>query len=135
MQQISAIQKRPFPPVIVIQVKGAKGYSNAGLTATLLDFTKQDVTLIDATNKALTTVYVGVPACNFAEGYERSGFPPSFDEGGKHGRLELEASADLELTRTCDRTGNLAGGIRRRQVGMVESVEHIACQLHRQRFA
>ncbi len=57
-QQVSGSQKSAFPPIIVIQIKGDKGYSNAGLTASLLDFTKQQITLMDATEKLFATVYV-----------------------------------------------------------------------------
>ena len=56
-QQLSA-QKLPFPAVIVMQIKGDKGYSNAGLIASLLDFTKQQITVIDSTHKVFATVYM-----------------------------------------------------------------------------
>jgi hypothetical protein len=56
-QQISN-QKLPFPPVIIMQIKGDKGYSNAGPAASLLDFTKQQITVMDSTHKQFATVYM-----------------------------------------------------------------------------
>ena len=56
-QQLSS-QKLPFPPVIIMQIKGDKGYSTAGLTASLLDFTKQQITVMDSTHKVFATVYM-----------------------------------------------------------------------------
>jgi hypothetical protein len=56
-QQISS-QKLPFPPVMVVQIKGDKGYSTAGLAASLLDFTKQQITVLDSTHKLFATVYM-----------------------------------------------------------------------------
>ena len=57
-QQLSG-QKSPFlPRDIVMQIKGDKGYSTAGLTASLLDFTKQQITLMDSANKLFATVYM-----------------------------------------------------------------------------
>jgi hypothetical protein len=57
-QQISNAPKTPFPSVMVIQIKGDKAYSNVGLTSSLLDFTKQQITVIDATRKLFATVYI-----------------------------------------------------------------------------
>src|SRR5690242_3581419 len=57
-QQQFSSQKLPFPPVIVMQIKGDKGYSTAGLAASLLDFTNQQITLLDSTHKVFATVYM-----------------------------------------------------------------------------
>ena len=57
-QQQIANQKLPFPPVMFIQIKGDKGYSNAGLAASLMDFTKQQITVLDPTHKVFATVYI-----------------------------------------------------------------------------
>lgn len=56
MQQASNGQKPTLPPVVVVQVKGDKGYSNAALSASLIDFTKQEITIIDPTHKLFSTV-------------------------------------------------------------------------------
>lgn len=56
-------QKSLLPPVTMIQIKGAKGFSNASFTSSLIDLTRQEITLIDPTNKLFATVstkdYVG----------------------------------------------------------------------------
>lgn len=57
-QQMFGSQKSSFPPLVVIQIKGDKAYSNAGLGSSLLDFTKQQITVINATDKLFATVYV-----------------------------------------------------------------------------
>jgi hypothetical protein len=57
-QQQFSSQKLPFPPVIVMQIKGDKGYTNAGLTASLLDFTQQQITVLDSAHKVFATVYM-----------------------------------------------------------------------------
>ena len=57
-QPVSNAPKAPFPLLLTLQIKGDKGYSNAGLVASLLDFTKQQLTLIDATHKQFATVYI-----------------------------------------------------------------------------
>jgi hypothetical protein len=58
VQQQFSTQKLPFPPVMVMQIKGDKGYTNAGLTASLLDFNKQQITMMDSTHKLFATVYM-----------------------------------------------------------------------------
>jgi hypothetical protein len=55
-QQAAKGQKMPVPPVIVIQVKGDKAYSNAALTASLIDFTKEEITVMDSNKKLFATV-------------------------------------------------------------------------------
>ena len=58
-QQLQQLfSKLPFPPVMIVQVKGDKGYSNVGLAASLLDFTKQQITLLDSTHKLFATAYM-----------------------------------------------------------------------------
>jgi hypothetical protein len=57
-QQQLSNQKLPFPLVMVMQIKGDKGYSNVGLAASLLDFTKQQITVLDSTHKLFATVYM-----------------------------------------------------------------------------
>jgi len=57
-QQISGNQKAPFPPMFIIQIKGDKGYSNVGLVTSVLDFTTQQIMLIDAARKVFATVYM-----------------------------------------------------------------------------
>src|SRR5690349_17335944 len=57
-QQQFSSQKLPFPSVMVMQIKGDKGYSNAGLAASLLDFTKQQITLLDSMHKLFATTYI-----------------------------------------------------------------------------
>ncbi len=57
-QQGSNSPKLPFPPIVLVQVKGDKGASNAGLSASLIDFTKQEITILDATNKLFATVAI-----------------------------------------------------------------------------
>jgi hypothetical protein len=57
-QQIASSQKSQFPTESVIEIKGDKGYSNAGRTVSLLDFTKQQITLLDSADKLFATVYV-----------------------------------------------------------------------------
>lgn len=57
-QQVSGSPKSPFPRDMVIQIKGDKGYSNAGVTTSVVDFTKQQITLLDATDKLFATVYL-----------------------------------------------------------------------------
>ena len=56
MQQASNGQKPVLPSVVVVQVKGDKGYSNAALSASLIDFTKQEITIIDPAHKLFSTV-------------------------------------------------------------------------------
>ena len=57
-QQQLSNPKLPFPFVMVMQIKEDKGYSNVGLTAFLLDFTKQQITVMDSTHKLFSTVYI-----------------------------------------------------------------------------
>jgi hypothetical protein len=57
-QQLSTEKSIFLPRDIVMQIKGDKGYSTAGLTASFLDFTKQQITLVDSTHKLLATVYM-----------------------------------------------------------------------------
>jgi hypothetical protein len=52
------VQKAPLPPVVTVQIKGDKGYSNAAFSASLIDFTKQEVTIIDAAHKLFATVAI-----------------------------------------------------------------------------
>jgi TonB family protein len=52
-----------IPKEAVIQVKGNKGYSNYGAMTYLIDFGKQEITLLDAASKMFTTV----PMNDFAE--------------------------------------------------------------------
>jgi hypothetical protein len=56
-QQISN-QKLPFPLAMVMQIKGDKGYSTAGLATSLLDFAKQQITVMDPAHKLFATVYM-----------------------------------------------------------------------------
>jgi hypothetical protein len=46
----------PLPPFVLVQVKGDKGSSNAGISASLIDFTKQEITILDPMNKLFSTV-------------------------------------------------------------------------------
>jgi len=57
-QQIASSQKSQFPTESVIEIKGDKGYSNSGRTISLLDSTKQQITLLDPAGKLFATVYV-----------------------------------------------------------------------------
>ena len=52
-----------MPQSSVIQVKGNKGYSNSGKLISILDFGKQEITLVDAGNKRFTTL----PMKDYAE--------------------------------------------------------------------
>ncbi len=56
VQQAAKGQKMPVPPIIVIQVKGDKAYSNAALTASVVDFTKEEITVMDSNKKLFATV-------------------------------------------------------------------------------
>src|ERR1700688_1277575 len=57
-QQFASSQKSQFPTESVIEIKGDKGYSNSGRTTSVLDFTKQQITLLDPAGKLFATVYV-----------------------------------------------------------------------------
>jgi hypothetical protein len=70
-QQFASAQKSQFPTESVIEIKGDKGYSNSGRAVTLLDFTKQQITLLDPAGKLFATVYVK----DFA-GEMGAGLPP-----------------------------------------------------------
>lgn len=60
-QQISNAQKTqltPFLSNMMIQIKGDKAHSNLGPTDSLVDFSKQQITMIDKTRKLYATVYM-----------------------------------------------------------------------------
>jgi hypothetical protein len=48
--------KLPVPQTSVIQIKGDKGYSTASFGASLMEFTKQEITVLDAQDKLFATV-------------------------------------------------------------------------------
>ena len=56
--QIAKSQKAQFPRETVIEIKGDKGYSNAGRTISVMDLTKQQITLVDPDHKLFATVYI-----------------------------------------------------------------------------
>ena len=55
-QQALSNQKTAFPMETQIHIKGDKGYSNASMTASLIDFAKQEITLMNPANKHYSTV-------------------------------------------------------------------------------
>lgn len=56
--QIAKNQKAQFPRETVVEIKGDKGYSSAGRTISLMDLTKQEITLVDPDHKLFATVYI-----------------------------------------------------------------------------
>ncbi len=57
-EQIAKNQQTQFPRETVVEIKGDKGYSNAGRTISLMDLTKQQITLVDPDHKLFATVYI-----------------------------------------------------------------------------
>lgn len=57
-EQMAKNQDTQFPRETVVELKGDKGYSNAGRTISLMDLTKQEITLIDPQHKLFATVYI-----------------------------------------------------------------------------
>ncbi|HEX4002097.1 MAG TPA: hypothetical protein VHX36_05575 [Candidatus Acidoferrales bacterium] len=57
-QQTAAIMKTAVPTETVIQIKGAKGILSNGNLITLMDFTKQVITVVDPAHKQYATVYM-----------------------------------------------------------------------------
>jgi hypothetical protein len=57
-EQIAKNQKTQFPRETVVEIKGDKGYSNTGRTISLMDLTKQQITLVDPEHKLFATVYI-----------------------------------------------------------------------------
>ena len=57
-EQIAKNQKAQFPRETVVEIKGDKGYSNAGKTISLMDLTEQEITLVDTDHKLYATVYI-----------------------------------------------------------------------------
>ncbi len=57
-EQIAKNQKTQFPRETVVEIKGDKGYSNAGKTISLMDLTKQQITIVDTDHKLYATVYI-----------------------------------------------------------------------------
>ena len=56
-EQMAKNPQTQFPRETVVQIKGDKGYSNAGRTISVMDLTKQQITLIDTEHKLFATVY------------------------------------------------------------------------------
>jgi len=57
-EQIAKNQKTQFPRETVVEIKGDKGYSNTGRTISLMDLTKQQITIVDPDHKLFATVYI-----------------------------------------------------------------------------
>ena len=57
-EQIAKNQKTQFPRDAVVELKGDKGYSNTGRTISIMDLTKQQITIVDPEDKLFATVYI-----------------------------------------------------------------------------
>lgn len=57
-EQMAKAQQAQYPRETVVQLKGDRGYSNTGRTISVMDLTKQQITLIDPEHKLFATVYV-----------------------------------------------------------------------------
>ena len=57
-EQIAKNQKTQFPRDAVVELKGDKGYSNTGRTISIMDLTKQQITIVDPEHKLFATVYI-----------------------------------------------------------------------------
>jgi hypothetical protein len=62
-QATQGMMNGSLPTDISMQLKGGKGYSSAGMLTAIVDFTKQEITLIDKDGKRYATVGVN----NFAD--------------------------------------------------------------------
>ncbi len=56
IQQITSSQKMPLPPATVIQMKAGKIYSTVGMFTSVVDYDKQQITVIDPKNKQFAQV-------------------------------------------------------------------------------
>jgi TonB family protein len=57
-QQITNSQKMPLSPTSVIQMKGSKTYTTVGMFTSVVDYDKQQITVIDVKNKQFAQVYL-----------------------------------------------------------------------------
>ena len=81
-----------MPMDTALQFKGGKGYTNAAMMTSIVDFTKQEITLIDKDGKRFATV----PAKDFAE--QMMSAMPAMPEQAKQMMAAMKSHASSKTT-------------------------------------
>ncbi len=98
-QQALGTLNSAMPPSAVMRIKGNKGYSTAGKLISIIDVSKQEITLVDAVNKKFATL----PIKDFSNQLEGA-MPPTPADGGPMKSLKSNVS-----TRKTGRTEVIQG--------------------------